>query len=321
MNSSLMRGMAGLLLAAALVLPAGCSDSTGGSTDTPPTSPTASIKTPDDSQGRLWISMPEMEAEAVLVSVDETEEGKREDQYLYESAIHITCERMRPRGNGIEAAVDYTMQEEGIAADDIDAQEDENATQRLTYPVYRLAYTTGSNEDTSWNMDMYIQTDGWDLRVHVRIPIDMEEDYAEQVVRWFSSAELFEDEANVSEDIEVGGDWRVWRSYTEEYKISDEYSVMLSLLDDYNGFAVYNAETGARDGNLMFPEGAVIDDDWTDGTWGKEFLTEDRNGDGNNDLGVVANDGSVYWYAFSPDAPSWYDDPTKGYFVYIGEGD
>lgn len=98
---------------------------------------------------------------------------------------------------------------------------------------------------------------------------------------------------------ENGGDWRTWRSYTGDYAVKEDLSVTLSPLDGGNGYAVYNASTGARIGTL--PEGGGQE----------EILCEDIDGDGICELGIALSEETV-WYRYT-DTP-WVEGTGGGCF-------
>ncbi|MDR1764643.1 MAG: hypothetical protein LBR77_00810 [Lachnospiraceae bacterium] len=60
----------------------------------------------------------------------------------------------------------------GTTISDMVIWEDEDLSSRFTYPVWRLEYLTGENEDTDVNFGVYIQTDTGDHFFHAAMDID-----------------------------------------------------------------------------------------------------------------------------------------------------
>ena len=114
------------------------------------------------------------------------------------------------------------------------------------------------------------------------------------------------------EEMEIAGaDWRTWRAYSEGYALTDEWTVTLSPLDEHNGYAAYEANTGTRIGSLVFPD-RTLDDVIHDGV-----IIDDRSGDGVNDIGVSLVDGEVMWFSFMPDEIGSWPENTMGCFPYF----
>ena len=112
-------------------------------------------------------------------------------------------------------------------------------------------------------------------------------------------------EENGSEDaVSAGSDWRTWRSYTDDFVISDDVTVCLSPFDTATGYAVYNSDNGDRIGSLSGIE--------TDGS--ETIVCEDTDGDGVNELGITISDETVYFkYTGEP----WIEGQGGGCFERI----
>lgn len=181
-----------VVLAAVMALCVGCEKSAPIATPIPAET-TAPPPTPQDDVERdrsLWLNIGiENDENTVLKDSRVNDDGVRSDTYIYDDAVGVAIERLLPADSELstqEVAAFLTAEWENIEQSEIQTEEDDS----LSYPGCRLFYKTGSNEDTKWNMDLYIQTDAWDYRVHVIIPIDMEEEYAEEVIRWFYAADI-----------------------------------------------------------------------------------------------------------------------------------
>ena len=104
---------------------------------------------------------------------------------------------------------------------------------------------------------------------------------------------------------DTGNDWRTWRSYSGDYKISDSLTVCVSLFDDCTGYAVYDSTDGTRIASLVNDTEDDID------LW--QISVGDINGDGVNELGMVLTDGETLWFAYS-DSGIWSENNTAGCF-------
>lgn len=114
--------------------------------------------------------------------------------------------------------------------------------------------------------------------------------------------EIEDDPAEAPDDpaaAEDGGDWHTWRSYTDDYVVKDDLSVTLSPLDGGKGYAVYDASTGERIGTL------------SDGGGEEEILSEDIDGDGICELGIVLPETTV-WYRYT--GSPWVEGTGGGCF-------
>ena len=119
-------------------------------------------------------------------------------------------------------------------------------------------------------------------------------------------------EAPVEPELEIAGaDWRTWRAYSEYYTLTDEWLVTLSPLDEHNGYAAYDANTGTRIGSLVLPD-RTLDDVLFDGV-----IIEDHSGDGVNDIGITLVDDEVMWFSFIPDDIGSWPENTMGCFAYL----
>ena len=145
----------------------------------------------EESGNGLWLSIPSVESEGTLMRSEENAQGVRADTYFYDGLVAIVIERLLPgSGDTLESIVARTASWENVSEEEIATEVDDVTAGQLGHPSYRLFYTTGGNEDTRWNMDLWVMTGPWDFRVHVVIPIDYDEEYAEQVIHWFYEVEL-----------------------------------------------------------------------------------------------------------------------------------
>ena len=121
-----------------------------------------------------------------------------------------------------------------------------------------------------------------------------------------TTEETSETDTETEEDDEIlGGDWQTWRSYSDEYPITDDLTVCLSLFDDSTGYAVYDSSDGNRIASLVNDtENAV--DPWN-------TVSDDINGDGINELGIVLTNGETLWYRYV-EGGMWNENNVNGCF-------
>lgn len=110
----------------------------------------------------------------------------------------------------------------------------------------------------------------------------------------------------------AGGDWRTWRGYSDEYVINEDLSILFSTLDERTGYAVYESESGARIATIKFPDDLTLDD-----VIMHEYIVEDYDGDGSNDVGIERNDGAIMWFLFDWDGYGTWPDDIAGCFPYL----
>ena len=103
----------------------------------------------------------------------------------------------------------------------------------------------------------------------------------------------------------VGGDWQTWRSYSDEYVITDSLTVCLSLFDDCTGYAVYDSSDGSRIASLVNDTETAVD------MW--NITSDDIDGDGINELGIGLTDGRTLWYRYI-EGETWSENNTDGCF-------
>lgn len=72
----------------------------------------------------------------------------------------------------------------------INVTESDEHSQLTSYPSWLLVYETGSNEDTRHCIDVYIQTDTYDYRVHASVPVDYAEQYHDEIGMRFATVGL-----------------------------------------------------------------------------------------------------------------------------------
>jgi len=120
------------------------------------------------------------------------DDGTYREELLFDGMVGIVTERV----SGVEYSEDAVIaQISGLDGEDISnvsIEQDDAVSEQLSYPAWLVTYETGENEDTRQNVDVYIQTDGWDFRFHTSTPIDAFADYSENIEYWIESLGFFE---------------------------------------------------------------------------------------------------------------------------------
>jgi hypothetical protein len=149
----------------------------------------------DESVKGLWIEVPHLPEDAEAVDFQMNDEGVAAFTRIIDGGVAaLAVERLKPDEIGFspEAAAEFVAETEGIDAGDVTAEALDDLAEKYTYPVIGAGYTTGENEDTRQNVDIYIFTDQWVFRLHTSIAIDYAEEYMEKVEDWFSNLKFRE---------------------------------------------------------------------------------------------------------------------------------
>ena len=125
------------------------------------------------------------------------------------------------------------------------------------------------------------------------------------------AAELYDTadtDGNYLSDGESGSDWRTWRSYSDDYTVTDGLTVCVSLFDDGTGYAVYDSADGQRIASLVNDSGTDMEQ------W--KISAADTDGDGVNEIGIVLTNGETLWFGYKA-GEIWSEDNTSGCFERI----
>ena len=107
----------------------------------------------------------------------------------------------------------------------------------------------------------------------------------------------------------TGGDWRVWRWYSDDMELGEGLTVCLSMLDEGTGYGVYDSADGERIGTLTAPADAI-------GFYTGEICCGNRDGEGYLDIGIVLENGRSWWYGLNASGLSaWPADPSGGFML------
>ena len=120
---------------------------------------------------------------AEMLENTQNEDGTYKERLLVDGLVTIGYERLLPAQAG-EAGVKAAIEELETNPQGLQIAADDDLTDNISYSVWKAEYTVGSNEDTQSCIDYYIQTDDWDFRFHVAIPIDHYEEYEDAVDGW-----------------------------------------------------------------------------------------------------------------------------------------
>lgn len=134
----------------------------------------------------LWLTIGAWPVQAVYLTGEENEEGVASHTWHIPDGPAFVLERLPSVDYGVEAVQKVTADFEALPPSAVAAQEDNAIGDMLTYPAYRLRYHTEGDGGFS-DLDVYVQTDEWDFRLHVVTPQEEEQVYLEQIEAWIAS--------------------------------------------------------------------------------------------------------------------------------------
>lgn len=105
----------------------------------------------------------------------------------FDEVVTLTTERLKGVEHTESAAKKALTELAGGAA--IQFSRSASLSDRLGHDAYLATYATGQDGVAMANTDVYIQTDGYDYRLHIRVPADLAENY--NVDGWVESVDLF----------------------------------------------------------------------------------------------------------------------------------
>ena len=111
---------------------------------------------------------------------------------IYDGIVHIYDERVLKTDSDAASIAAKITSLNAVESTGIKVKKDSALSKKFTYPVWRVTYTTGANEDTRTNLDIYIQTDGMDYRFHTDTPSEGYNEYEAQIETWIQSLSLQE---------------------------------------------------------------------------------------------------------------------------------
>ena len=131
-----------------------------------------------------------------MTLVYQEDNGENFAEYFVNDMVVVSYERHLPT-SGTDAALDVVRamaEEQGVTADDLTINDAPDVSAQLTYPAYRIEYTTGGNEDKCKAVDIYVET-RWFGRTCFDLPltpIDSFDDYSALIDEWIGTLRLEE---------------------------------------------------------------------------------------------------------------------------------
>ncbi|MGI6199216.1 MAG: hypothetical protein ACOYJA_00430 [Christensenellales bacterium] len=123
----------------------------------------------------------------LVLSQEDPQAGTYRQTLEFDEVVTLTTERL--------VGVDHTETAVKQALSDLSGgaqirlSYSASLSERLGRPVYRATYATEQGGATLDNTDVYIQTDGYDYRLHISVPSDVAQSY--NVDGWVDSVDLF----------------------------------------------------------------------------------------------------------------------------------
>jgi hypothetical protein len=108
------------------------------------------------------------------------------------------------------------------------------------------------------------------------------------------------------EDLIIGDDRQIWRKYSEDYVLADDFSICVSGQTDENFYAVYRSSDGTRIGTLLLDDYLIEDEI-------NSFRLWDYNQDGVKEIGIQMYDQKTLWFWYRPSEKGWPKDVTGGF--------
>jgi len=113
------------------------------------------------------------------------------------SLMFLTVNRWTSSGSANADTVKETVAKKlNIDAASIKISQDEKLSAKYTYPVWRLEFSSGANEDSNERWGLFLGTDSWDFYLDVTADADFVGGYQDEefdpklVDNWFSNLEL-----------------------------------------------------------------------------------------------------------------------------------
>lgn len=140
-----------------------------------------------------------------MTLVYQEDNGENFAEYFVNDMVVVSYERHLPT-SGTDAALDVVRamaEEQGVTADDLTINDAPDVSAQLTYPAYRIEYTTGENEDKCKAVDIYVETQDWAYIFHTLTPIDSFDDYSALIDEWIGTLHLEEISGPASYDADA----------------------------------------------------------------------------------------------------------------------
>lgn len=138
----------------------------------------------------LWLLLPGLPPDATRVSLQVADEGEITEIWKVSDDVEVTVSREQPLEYGADAVRRSAEAAGGVSiqVEDFSGRFDSG----LSYPALALSYVTPDGSTTRDNVELYLWTDPWTFRVHTTLPADQLDRYFDQIVSWYTTAELSE---------------------------------------------------------------------------------------------------------------------------------
>lgn len=113
-----------------------------------------------------------------------------DQEYMLDGLVYFKTDQTEVAQYGEDAVVASIEGMEGAPIRLISVEQWSELSEALTYPCWRVAYEKGEAEDTAHCVDLYVQTDAADYRLHTSTPIDYWEQYQDEVAYRISFVSL-----------------------------------------------------------------------------------------------------------------------------------
>ena len=123
----------------------------------------------------------------LVLSQEDPQAGTYRQTLEFDEVVTLTTERLVGVDH-TETAVKQALSDLSGGAQ-IHLSYSTSLSERLGRPVYRATYATEQGGATLDNTDVYIQTDGYDYRLHISVPSNVAQSY--NVDGWVDSVDLF----------------------------------------------------------------------------------------------------------------------------------
>lgn len=135
----------------------------------------------------LVLTVPVLVKNVDTISSVVNADGTYREELLYDGMVSIVDESLAGVESTKEAISKQITSLNDVEVSDMTVAQDATISTKLSYPAWRITYTTGANEDTRANVDIYIQTDSGDFRFHTSTPVDAYDEYKESIESWIES--------------------------------------------------------------------------------------------------------------------------------------
>lgn len=147
-----------------------------------------------------WITIANWPEDATLLDREENDKGAAHYVWGFEDGARLLLERSPAGKSGKSAIRSAVAKAEGVKSANITISKSSALTKSLTYPSYRLSYRTKSGSSRFLNKDAVVQTDEWDFRIHVTMPIENGKALREKDANVWLSSLIFQTQLQAREE-------------------------------------------------------------------------------------------------------------------------